>query len=120
MTRKRTSSSKRLRLEVLSVLRSAETGVRGAVIWIAAGEFDNAGRHLGPRLLLVRGDEIRSDRLTDALPVLLASRRDILGVLPPGVAGEVESFVAKNRDALLRHWNGETDTREMLDSLVRA
>ena len=122
MTRKklRDRSPRRtpLRLELLSVLRETDTGVTGAVIWVAAGEFDDAAdSHLGPRLLLVVGDEIRSERLPSAVTIRLTSPPDIRGVLPPGVVREVESFVAKNRDALLMHWRGEADTREMLDLL---
>jgi hypothetical protein len=111
--------STKVRLEMLSVLRSTDTGIRGAVLWIAAGEFAEGGRPLGPRLLLVLGDEILSDRLTFAVSVLLTRPPEVLGVLPPGVAHQVERFVAVNRDALLGHWRGEIDTRETLDRLAR-
>jgi len=109
-----------LHLEVLSVLRSTDTGVRGAVVWIAAGEFDPSNVHLGPRLLLVLGDDIRADRLTDAVVVTLTRPPEVLGVLSPELARQVERFVAKNRDTLLRHWFAKIDTRETLDLLERA
>jgi hypothetical protein len=106
-------------LEVLSVLRSATTGVQGAVVWIAAGEFRDAERHLGPRLLVVLGDSIRAEGLKYAVTVLLTSPPDVTGNLAPEIAGHVESFVAKNRDVLHRHWRGEIATRETLDLLER-
>ena len=108
-----------LRQELLSVLRGTETGVTGAVVWFAAGEFDDSDRYLGPRLLVVLGDDIRSERLTSAVSVRLASPPYVVGVLPPDVARQVESFVGANRDVLLRHWDAEIDTRETLDRLER-
>ena len=118
-SKKSASSSRHIPLEVLSVLRSTETGVHGAVIWVAAGEFEPSNVPLGPRLLLVFGDEIRSEKLPSAVTIRLTSPPDILGVLPPEIAGQVERFVAKNRDTLLRHWRGEIDTRETLDLLEK-
>jgi hypothetical protein len=111
--------STKIRLEVLSVLRSTDTGVRGVVLWIAAGEFDDGGRPLGPRLLLVLGESIRANGLKHAVSVRLTRPPEVLGILPPGVAHQVERFVAVNRDALLGHWRGEIDTRETLDLLAR-
>jgi hypothetical protein len=113
-----TSRSQHLHLEVLSVLRSADTGIDGAVVWVAAGEFDEADRHLGPRLLVVLGDEISSERLTSAVTVLLTSTADIFGV-PPEIGGRIETFVTRNANTLLRHWRGEIDTRETLDLLEK-
>jgi len=101
------------------VLRSSDTGVRRAVVWVAAGEFDDTGRHLGPRLLVVLGDSIHADELRHAVGVRLTRLPHVLGVLPPEVARQVESFVTTNRDTLLRHWRGEIDTRETLDLLEK-
>ncbi len=115
----RPRNASRFRLEVMSVLRAAETGVNGAVIWVAAGEFDGADRHLGPRLLVVLGDDIRADRLTYAVTAPLTSAADALGELPTEIARPVESFVVRNRGTLVRHWRGEIDTRDMLDLLKR-
>jgi hypothetical protein len=113
------SSSRHISLEVLSVLRSSDTGVGGAAVWVAAGEFEDADRHLGPRLLVTVGDSIHADGLKDAVRVRLTSQPNLLGVLPHGIARQVESFVAENKDALARHWRGEIDTREMLDLLEK-
>jgi hypothetical protein len=118
-SKKSASSSRHIRLEVLSVLRSTETGVRGAVVWVAAGEFDDADRHLGPRLLIVQGDSIRKERLANAGRVRLTSRPDVVGVLPPELARQIVMFAGKNRRVLVRHWYGEIDTQETLDLLER-
>jgi hypothetical protein len=119
MSRKSASGSRHIGLELLSVLRGTDAGIAEAVVWFAAGEFDDADRHLGPRLLLVLGDEIGSGRLTQAVTVRLTRPPEVLGVLPLEIAGQVESFVAKNRDALLRHWHGKIDTRETLNLLEK-
>jgi hypothetical protein len=106
-------------LEARSVLRSTDTGVRGAVIWVAACEFEDSDRHLGPRLLVVLGDSIHAEGLKCAVTVLVACPPDVLGALPQEIAGQVERFVVRNQGALLRHWSGEIATREMLDLLER-
>ena len=41
----------------------------------------------------------------------------VLGTLPPRIAGQLVTFVTKNREVLLRHWRGEIDTQEILDLL---
>jgi hypothetical protein len=69
-------------LFVLSNLRSTTTGIQGAVIWVAAGEFAGADTGLGPRLLVVLGDSIAPDRLTNALNVRLTDAPEALGDLP--------------------------------------
>src|SRR5208283_1058627 len=84
-------------LEALSVLRSADTGVRGAVIWVAAGEFEGSDRYLGPSLLVVLGDSIRAEGLKYAVTVVVARPPEVRGAIPPEIAGQVASFVAKNR-----------------------
>lgn len=105
---------------LLSNLRSTETGVEGAVIWIAAGEFAGADTGLGPRLLVVLGDSIAPDRLIDALNVRLTNPPEALGDLPADIEERVVSFVAKNRDVLVRYWNGANSMSETLDLVERA
>ena len=58
-------------LFVLPNLRATTTGIPGAVIWVAAGEFGgtNAGR--GTRLLGVLGEDISAGSLANAVTVLL-------------------------------------------------
>ena len=108
-----------MNLFVLSNLRSKTTGIKGAVIWVAGGEFGDGNADLGPRLLVVPGDDIAADRLKGAVTVRLTDPPQVVGMLPPHVDGRVASFVARNRVVLLSHWTGALSTREMLDALER-
>lgn len=103
---------------MLSSLRGKTAGITGTIIWFAAGEFADPDLGLGPRLLVVLGDDLKAG-LTDAVNVRLTDPPDVLGALPPEIERQVVEFVAKNRLALLSHWNGEIDTMETLDLLVR-
>jgi hypothetical protein len=37
--------------------------------------------------------------------------------LPPAVSDRIEAFIRTNLTALLQHWRGETDSRDLLDAL---
>ena len=104
-------------LEAMSNLRSRTTGVEGTVIWVSAGEFAGVDSQHGPRLKVVLGDKITTEGLKHAVSVRLTTPPEVLGKLPGKVTRQVVEFVEKNRDVLLRHWNGEIDTKEMLDLL---
>ena len=104
---------------LLSSLSSAETGITGTVVWFSAGEFADPDPQLGPRLLVVLGDDLKAG-WGEAVSVLLSDPPEVLGTLPPEVRRQVLAFVDKNRKALLGHWNGELSTRETLDLLERA
>jgi len=100
---------------VLSNLRSTTTGVEGAILWVAAGEFDDADRTQGPRIMVVLGDNISADRLKDAVVVLLTKAPVVMGSLPGEIERQVVAFVEANREVLLRYWTGEMSTREMIE-----
>lgn len=104
----------------LSNMRGTTTGIEGVVIWVSAGEFGGAEPPHGPRLKVVLGDDISTERLQDAVSVLLTTPPRVLGELPRRTARQLVRFVNENRDILLRHWKGELDTREMFRLLVRA
>lgn len=106
-------------LFAMSNLRAPETGVAGIVIWVSAGEPAGAA-YLGPRLWVVIGDSLHPDGLKHAVIVRLTCPPDVLGELPREFADQVASFVSTNRDVLLRHWDADIATREMLDLVVRA
>jgi hypothetical protein len=106
-------------LEAMSNLRPKTTGVEGAVIWISAGEFDDVSAQLGPRIKVVLGDRITTEGLREAVSVRLTVPPEVLGELPSKVRERVIRFVEKNRSVLLRHWNGELDSKETLDLLER-
>ena len=70
-----------------------------------------------PRLWVVLGISLSPENLKTAVIVSLTSPPEVRGELPPEVAEQVARFVDKNREALLRYWNAEIGTREMLDAL---
>ncbi len=112
-----TNVAARFLKEAMSNLRSRTTGVDGAIIWVSAGEFAGAELQHGPRIKVVLGEKITGEGLADAVSVTLGVPPKVLGELPGKVAKRVVAFINKNRDVLLRHWNGEIDTKEMLDLL---
>jgi hypothetical protein len=106
-------------LWLMSNLRPKDTGVEGAVIWFSAGEFADDERQRGPRLEVVLGDTLAAEGLKRAVSVRLTTPPEVLGELPDGVARHVVDFVEKNRDALLRHWDGEIFTGDVCRLLKR-
>jgi hypothetical protein len=107
----------RFQLEAMSNLRSKTTGVRGAVIWVSAGEFAGSDAQHGPRIKVVLGEKITTEGLTDAVSVRLTDPPQVLGSLPGPIKKKVVEFVNRNRAALLQHWNFEIDSKELLDLL---
>ena len=104
---------------LMSWLGSKTKGIEGAVICVFAGEFGRPGHQLGPRLLVAQGNKLSTKSLNDAVSMLLTDPPEVLGELPRKVKRQALAFVVRNREALLGHWNGETDTREMCDLLKR-
>lgn len=107
----------RFQLEAMSNLRSRTTGVEGAVIWVSAGEFAGADLQHGPRIKVVLGTKITSESLKDSVSVKLTDPPVIIGTLPAKIKKDVIRFVEANRETLLLHWNGELDSKEMLDQI---
>ena len=103
---------------LFSNLLPRSTGIAGAVVWFSAGEFAEPDPHLGPRLLVVLGDDLKAG-WGDAVSVRLTDPPDVLGKLPTEVARQVVEFIRRNRVALLGHWQGDLDTKETVDMLVR-
>ena len=104
-------------LEAMSNLRPKTTGVEGAVIWISAGEFYGVDAQHGPRIKVMLGDRITNEGLKEAVSVRLTNPPVVLGTLPSKTRKQVVQFVEKNLDILLRHWNGELDSKETLNLL---
>jgi len=94
--------------------------VDGTVIWISACEFAGDEVQCGPRILVVPGDTIAADGLSRAVEVTTTSPPQVLGNLPTSVEVQVVRFVDLNRTALLRHWDGELDSAEMIALLTTA
>src|ERR1017187_1906458 len=106
-----------LELLLMSNVRPKTSGVEGTVIWISAGELSGTESQHGPRIKVVIGDSINAEGLRDAVSVRLTTPPVVLGSLPSRVQRDVVQFVEKNRAVLLRHWNGELDSKEALDLL---
>ena len=100
-------------LESMSNLLPKDTGVDGAVIWISAGEFYGVDAQHGPRIKVVLGRKIT----TEAVSVRSTNPPVVLGDLPGKIRKQAVQFVEKNREVLLRHWNGELDSKETLNLL---
>ena len=109
----------RFLVEAMSNLRSTTTGVDGAIIWVSAGEFAGTNAQHGPRIKVVLGNKITAESLNDSVTVTIAEPPIVLGPLPGAVRRQVVAFVKRNKDTLLKHWNGDIDTKEMLDLLKK-
>lgn len=104
-------------LEAMSNLLPKDTGVDGAVIWISAGEFHGVDAQHGPRIKVMLGNKITTEGLSDSISVRITDPPVVLGSLPGNIRKQVVQFVEKNRDILLRHWNGELGSKETLNLL---
>jgi hypothetical protein len=112
------STAGTVQLELLSNLRARTTGVNGAILWVAAGEFREADAHLGPRLLVALGEDLSATHLDTAAIVTLEAVPQVHGELPLGVRRAVYSFIVRNKEILLSYWHGESDTMELCSELV--
>lgn len=106
-------------IEAMSNLRPSTTGVDGAVIWISAGEFSGVDSQHGPRIKVVLGEKATTEGLRNSVSVSLSDPPMVLGDLPGSIRKKVFEFIKRNRETLLRHWNGELDSREALDLLKK-
>lgn len=117
--RKEVHEASERHLWAMSNLRPTTTGVDGAVIWVSVGEFAGSDLQHGARIKVVVGTKITRDGLRDAISVRLTDPPEVLGSLPGRIQKQVVAFVNRNRAALLSHWNGEIDAKEMLDQLEK-
>lgn len=104
---------------LLANLNADTTGVVGAVIWIAAGEFSADEAHLGPRILVVAGTELSVQSLAGGVAVTLARPATIVGSLPDKIRWRSRSFAEMNQAVLLEYWRGEIDTKSAIERLER-
>lgn len=104
---------------LLSNLSSENSGVQGAILWFAAGEYSRTEAQHGAKLLVVPGESLTAAGLEQAVSVTLSARPRVLGTLPDQVATQVVEFINRNRGALLQHWNCEIDTMDVLEQLER-
>jgi hypothetical protein len=109
----------RFLLEAMSNLPPQDTGVEGAIIWVSVGEFSGADLQHGPRVKVVPGNKITTENLQDAASVTITDPPRVLGTISGKIRRKVVAFVNQNRDTLLRYWNGELSTREMVGLIQR-
>ena len=104
---------------LLSTLGPEDTGIDGVVVWFFAGEPSHSDAHLGPRILIALGAKLTLDSLADPVGVTITSPPRVLGTLPGEVVAQVLGFVEKNQRPLLRYWQAEMATSDVLELLVR-
>jgi hypothetical protein len=109
----------RFMLEAMSNLPPKDTGVAGVVICVSSGEFAGTESQHGPRVKVMPGTKVTREGLEDAVSVTITTPPRVIGTLPGKVRKEVVEFVNVNREILLRYWNNDASTREMLEGLTR-
>lgn len=95
-------------------LRPETTGIDNYVIWVSSGE---AVRH-GPRIKVARG--VKWDKKNNATIPLTGIPRVVgdIGITQDEFAKIVE-WITLNKDPLMRFWNSELATDELLDLLKK-
>ena len=103
---------------LLSSLGPRATGIAGAVVWFAAGEFCTDESRLGPRILVGVGDRLSTSDAVHAAAVSLEKPARVVGRLPESIARDAVAYVTRNRDVLRRYWDSSMSTEAALDLLV--
>lgn len=106
-------------LEAMSNLPPKDTGVAGVVIWVSSGEFAGTESQHGPRIKVMPGTKVTREGLQEAVLVTITNPPKVIGTLPAKLKKQVVEFVTVNREILLRYWNNDVSTREMLEGLTR-
>jgi hypothetical protein len=100
--------------EDLSSLRKDRTGVENT-IWVSPKMSSHAPRikiAIDPPHALTLGGKTAT--MTIHEPHVVTGE-----AVPTHVIRQAEAFIHRNRDVLLRFWNGEIDTGEMLDQIQK-
>jgi len=105
-------------MSYLSNLVSTDTGIKGVVLWVSAGEFEDKEWKLGARLKVVLGSKITAEGLKNSTTVTLTDPPKVIGELPTKIEKKVIDFVAANRSILLRYWKNKISTRAMLENII--
>ena len=106
-------------LFAMSNLRPSDTGIEGTVIWVSEGEFSGVDSQHGPRIKVLPGTKVTPETRQNAVSVRITNPPEFLGDLPGKVKKQIVKFIDRNRDTLLRYWNSELSTREMLDLIQK-
>jgi hypothetical protein len=109
--------AERFLVEGMANFRPKSTGVDGVVIWISPGESSGKALQHGPRIKVTLGEKTTLDALAKAVSVRISDPPEFLGKLPGKTKQEITRFIERNRDAIMRHWAGEIDAKELADQL---
>lgn len=98
---------------------SDSTGIEQVVIWVSQAQ-DGAKRH-GPRV------KVSSRKTSKVVPgdlfVLTIQNNPVLvageSYLPADTLEDVKDWVSKNKEVLLKYWNGELSTKEFFDKVEK-
>jgi len=110
---------RKIEITAMSNLIASDTGVKGAVIWVSAGEFSGKESAHGARIKVMLGNKITSEGLDDAATVTLTVEPKVIGKLPAKIKKDVITFVTLNRKTLISYWNNKISTRELLNTLIK-
>lgn len=103
---------------LLSNLHSENSGIKGAELWLAAGEYSINEVERGPKLFVTLGERLTFDAFVNGVSVTLEDPPRVLGALPSDVARGAVDFVERNRETLLAHWRGDLDSFDVIKRLV--
>lgn len=99
-------------LAAMANLRPRATGIAGVIIWLSWGQSSGAELKHGPRIKVIMGDKLTVEAINKAVSVKLTDPPQVIGTLPGKLKQQVLRFIELNRQALIDHWKGTTDTQE--------
>jgi len=108
---------KKIEIYAMSNLVPADTGIKGVVLWVSAGEFEGKECKHGARIKVVVGSKITAEGLKNSTTVTLTNPPKVIGELPARIEKKVIDFVNVNRSVLLKYWKNKISTREMLENI---
>jgi hypothetical protein len=106
-------------LSAMSNLRPGATGIDGVIIWLSWGESSGAELKHGPRIKVIMGDKLTREAINKAVSVKLTVPPQVVGSLPGKLKQQVFRFIELNRQTLIDHWNGDTDSQEFGAAIQR-
>lgn len=118
-TAKRVVERHAFEMSAMSNLRPRATGIDGVIIWLSWGESSGAELEHGPRIKVIMGDRLTQEALSKAVSVKLTDPPQVMGTLPGKVKQQVFRFIERNRQALIDHWSGDTDSQEFGAAIQR-
>ena len=94
-------------------LYSTETGLNGLVVWVSGG--GDKLQH-GPRVKVVRGNKFRPE-LSSTVPLTGVPRLIGNTEMTQDEFAQLVKWINKNRKTILKYWNDEISTKQMVDMI---